>query len=67
MENFYSYLSYDSSTTCNFQDTKSKTDRPKAIIHDGLQSCNEAFNRDTLLITILELRTLEASQLEMKD
>lgn len=29
-----------------FQDTKSKTDRPKAIIHDGLQSYNEAFNRE---------------------
>ena len=29
-----------------FQDTKSKTVTPKAIIHDGLQSYNEAFNRE---------------------
>jgi transposase-like protein len=29
-----------------FQDTKSKTVKPKAIIHDGLQSYNEAFNRE---------------------
>jgi transposase-like protein len=29
-----------------FQDTKSKTNTPKAIIHDGLQSYNEAFNRE---------------------
>jgi transposase-like protein len=29
-----------------FQNTKSKTTRPKAIIHDGLQSYNEAFNRE---------------------
>jgi transposase-like protein len=29
-----------------FQDTKTKTSRPKAVIHDGLQSYNEAFNRE---------------------
>jgi putative transposase len=29
-----------------FQDTKSKTNTPKAIIHDGLQSYNQAFNRE---------------------
>ena len=29
-----------------FQDTKQKTVTPKAIIHDGLQSYNEAFNRE---------------------
>ena len=40
-----------------FQDTKSKTITPKAIIHDGLQSYNEAFNREYFTITILELRT----------
>lgn len=29
-----------------FQDTKQKTVTPKAIIHDGLQSYNEAFNKE---------------------
>lgn len=29
-----------------FQDTKQKTARPKAIIHDGLRSYDEAFNKE---------------------
>jgi transposase-like protein len=29
-----------------FQDTKSKTNKPKAIIHDGLRSYDDAFNRE---------------------
>jgi transposase-like protein len=29
-----------------FQDTKAKTNKPKAIIHDGLRSYDDAFNRE---------------------
>lgn len=29
-----------------FQDAKTKSPRPRAVIHDGLQSYNEAFNRE---------------------
>lgn len=49
-----------------FQDAKTKSPRPRAVVHDGLQSYNEAFNREYYSKKDLHIQNIRSVSVKKK-